>query len=138
MALAGCFAASAQSYSIDWFKVAGGGGASTGSVYAVAGAIGQPDAGHSSGGNYTLDGGFWGIIATVQSVGAPALMISLVSPTQVAVSWPSASTGFVLQQSLTINPGTWTTIPATNSDNGTLKSVVVPASSGNRFYRLSR
>ena len=35
----------AQQYSIDWYKVAGGGGTSTGGVYAVSGTIGQHDAG---------------------------------------------------------------------------------------------
>ena len=34
--------ASAQTYSIDWFKIAGGGGTSTGGVYSVSGTIGQP------------------------------------------------------------------------------------------------
>jgi hypothetical protein len=35
----------AQSYSIDWYKVSGGGGTSTGATYQVSGTIGQPDAG---------------------------------------------------------------------------------------------
>jgi len=34
--------ASAQSYSIDWFKVAGGGGTSTNAQYSLSGTIGQP------------------------------------------------------------------------------------------------
>ena len=46
--LAGLLALSAgaiaQSYSIDWFKVSGGGGTSTGGTYQVSGTIGQPDA----------------------------------------------------------------------------------------------
>src|ERR1051326_8545441 len=42
-------------FSIDWYKVAGGGGTSTGGVYAVSGTIGQPDAGPTmSGGNFSL------------------------------------------------------------------------------------
>ena len=52
--------ASAQSYSIDWYKIAGGGGTSTGAIYTVTGTIGQPDAGGAmTGGNYSLTGGFW-------------------------------------------------------------------------------
>ena len=35
----------AQTYSIDWYKIAGGGGTSTGGTYAVSGTIGQPEAG---------------------------------------------------------------------------------------------
>ena len=37
--------ARAQSYSINWYKVAGGGGTSTGGTYSVSGTIGQHDAG---------------------------------------------------------------------------------------------
>ena len=33
--------ATAQSYSIDWYKIAGGGGTSTGGTYQVSGTIGQ-------------------------------------------------------------------------------------------------
>ena len=34
----------AQQYSVDWYKVAGGGGTSTNGQYSVSGTIGQPDA----------------------------------------------------------------------------------------------
>jgi len=34
-----------QQCSIDWYKIAGGGGTSTGGVYSASGTIGQPDAG---------------------------------------------------------------------------------------------
>jgi hypothetical protein len=43
--------ASAQTYSIDWSTVDGG-GTSTGGVYSVSGTLGQPDAGAMSGGDY--------------------------------------------------------------------------------------
>ena len=127
----------AQQYSVDWFKVAGGGGASSNGQYSVAGTIGQPDAGHMSGGNYSLDGGFWGIIAAVPSPGAPLLTITL-NPqlSTVTISWPSPSSGFSLQESPTLSPASWKTVPPTNSDNGTIKSIVVPTGPGNRFYRL--
>ncbi len=43
----------AQSYTIDWYKVSGGGGTSTGGTYQVSGTIGQHDAGGPmTGGNY--------------------------------------------------------------------------------------
>jgi len=53
-------AAVGSGYSIDWFTVDGGGGASSGGSYTASGTIGQPDAGALSGGGYTLQGGFWG------------------------------------------------------------------------------
>src|ERR1035441_9736807 len=65
----------AQTFGIDWHTVDGGGGTSTGSVYSVSGTIGQPDAGKMSGGNFTVDGGFWRIIAAVPTPGAPLLKI---------------------------------------------------------------
>src|SRR5262249_33796647 len=46
--------ASAQTYSIDWFKIAGGGGTSTNGQYSLSGTIGQHDAGGPlTGGNYS-------------------------------------------------------------------------------------
>src|SRR6266446_8922125 len=99
--------ASAQNYSIDWFTIDGGGGTSTGGVYSVSGTIGQPDAGHLSGGNYTIDGGFWGIIAAIQTPGAPLLRVVLTSTNTVIVAWPVASTGFSLQQNASLGTTTW-------------------------------
>ncbi len=46
-------------YTLDWFRVAGGGGASSGGAYTVSSSIGQPDAGTLSGGSFSLVGGFW-------------------------------------------------------------------------------
>ena len=63
--------ARAQSYSLDWFTVDGGGGTSTGGVYSVSGTIGQPDAGVMSGGNFSLTGGFWGAFVPVQTPARP-------------------------------------------------------------------
>src|SRR6267142_4841465 len=82
-----------QNYSIDWFTIDGGGGTSTGGVYSVSGTIGQPDAGHMSGGNFTIDGGFWGIIAAVQSPGSPLLRVLRPLTNTVVVAWPAPSTG---------------------------------------------
>jgi len=95
--------ATAQTYSIDWFTIDGGGGTSTGGVYSVSGTIGQPDAGHMSGGNFTLDGGFWGIIAAIQSPGSPLLRVVHTSTNTVVVAWPAPSTGFSLQQNSDLN-----------------------------------
>jgi hypothetical protein len=48
-------------YTLDWWTVDGGGYTfSTGGSYSLGGTIGQPDAGASSNGTYTLASGFWG------------------------------------------------------------------------------
>src|SRR6266850_7064480 len=74
-------------FSIDWSTIDGGGGTSTGGVYQVSGTIGQPDAGKMSGGNYSIDGGFWGIIAAVQTPSAPLLSVARTTTNTVAVFW---------------------------------------------------
>ena len=128
----------AQSYSIDWSTIDGGGGTSTGGVYSVTGTIGQPDAGKMSGGNYTLDGGFWGIIAAVQTPGAPLLTITLNSQlSTITLSWPSPSSGFTLQQNTnSVSSVNWSNVLTTPSDDGTTKTLIVNPPAGNRFYRL--
>ena len=64
--LLGILSASAVAgYSLDWWTVDGGGGGGSGNGYSLGGTIGQPDAGTSSGGNYTLDGGFWGGVGDI-------------------------------------------------------------------------
>jgi hypothetical protein len=130
-------AQSGGSYDLSWSKIAGGGGTSTNAQYALTGTIGQPDAGSMSGGNYTLQGGFWGVVAAVQTPGAPLLTITPSGP-NVIISWPSPSTGFGLQENMDLNTANWSTVPPTNSDNLTIKSIVVPAGPGNRFYRLKK
>jgi len=129
-------ASRAQSYSIDWFTIDGGGGTSTGGVYSVSGTIGQPDAGHMSGGNFTLDGGFWGIIAAVQLPGSPLLRIVLTTSNAVVVAWPAPSTGFALQQNGVPNAGGWASVTNTVNVVGSENQVIVAPPTGNRFYRL--
>ena len=126
----------AQSYSIDWFTIDGGGGTSTGGVYSVSGTIGQPDAGHLTGGNFTLDGGFWGVIAAVQLPGSPLLRVVLTTTNTVVVAWPNPSTGFALQENPIFNTGPWTTVTNTITVVGSENQVIVAPPTGNRFYRL--
>jgi hypothetical protein len=126
--------ARAQQYSIDWHTIDGGGGTSTGGVYSVSGTIGQPDAGELSGGNYTIDGGFWGIIAAVQSPGSPLLSIER-QGTGVRVFWLKPATGFVLDQSLTVT-GAWSQVSFPYATNATDVSITVTSPVENKFYRL--
>src|ERR1700722_6158619 len=86
----------AQNYSIDWYKVAGGGGTSANVQYSLSGTIGQLDAGGPmTAGNYSLTGGFWSLYAG-QTPGAPLLSITI-SGNRAIVSWPSSATGYTLQ-----------------------------------------
>jgi hypothetical protein len=126
-------------FAIDWFTMDGGGGRSTGGVYCVTGTIGQPDAGTMSGGPYTLVGGFWGVIAAVQTEGAPYLTITRTNNT-VVVSWPLPADEWVLQVT-NVLPSvsvSWPRIPPPYQTNGANLQFIEPATVGNRFYRLHR
>jgi len=117
--LAFCPNASAQQYSIDWYKVAGGGGTSTGGVYSISGTIGQQDAGGPmTGGNYSLTGGFWALISVVQAAGAPTLYVSH-SGNTVTVYWQDVS-GWNLQQNNNLSaPAGWSASSGVTTSNGT-------------------
>ncbi len=123
--------ASAQ-YSIDWSKISGGGGTSTGGVFSVSGTIGQPDAGGPmTNGQFSVTGGFWVLPTAVQTPGAPTLTIAPAAPGQATISWTPPTPGFVLQESFALSPGSWT-----NSVSGATNPVVVPATPPKKFYRL--
>jgi hypothetical protein len=125
----------AQSYSVDWYKITGG-GASTGGTYQVSGTIGQHDAsGAMTGGNYSLTGGFWSLISAVQTPGAPTLTITH-SGNDVIVSWPSPSTGWALQQNGNLATTNWTSFGGTVNSNSTTLSVTLPSPTGIQFFRL--
>ena len=126
----------AQNYSIDWYKVAGGGGTSTGGVYTVSGTIGQHDAGGPmTGGNFSLTGGFWALYA-VQTTGAPVLSIQLTTTNTAMVYWNSPSTGYSLQVNTNLATTNWVTPAESITDNGTIKFIIVNPPTGNRYYRL--
>lgn len=131
-------AVKAQSFSIDWFKIAGGGGTSTGNVYSVSGTIGQRDAsGPMTGGNYSVIGGFWSLVS-VQNPGAPSLKIFLTATNTAVISWPSSSLGWTLQQNADLTTPNWATPSESLNDSGINKFIIVNPLAGNRFYRLSK
>ena len=132
------FSLDAQSYSIDWYKVADGGGTSTGGVYSVSGTIGQHDAGGPmTGGNYSLTGGFWALISVAQTPGAPTLYISH-SGNTVTVFWQDIS-GWSLQQNNNLTAsGDWAASDYTVSTNNGTNSITITPPTGNLFFRLSQ
>lgn len=134
--LLSAFQASGQSYSIDWHKIAGGGGTSVAGNYSIRGTIGQPDAGGPmTGGNYSLTGGFWALISLIQTPGAPALYISH-SGNTVTIYWQNVS-GWHLQQNndLTMLAG-WSDSSGVAITNGTNYLYII-SPHGSLFFRLS-
>jgi len=126
----------AQSLSVDWLTIDGGGGTSTGGVYSVTGTIGQADAGYMSGGNYSVAGGFWGVIAAVQMPGAPLLSVSRTTTNTVLVFWLYPSTGFSLQQNSALGTTNWSSVTNSPVQVGQQLQVILQPVAGNRFYRL--
>ena len=126
----------AQSYSIDWYKVAGGGGISTNGQYRLSGTIGQPDAGGPlAGGSYSLTGGFWALYA-VQSPGAPTLFI-LKSGANAVLYWSAAATGYRLENNSNLASGSgWGTVPVTPVTVSGFNYVTNGITPGNNYYRL--
>ena len=136
VASASLLRASAQVYSIDWYKVAGGGGTSTGGVYSVSGTIGQHDAGGPmTGGSYALTGGFWALFA-VQSPGAPLLRIFMTTTNTAVVAWPAPSTGFSLQVNTNLVANNWSGVTNVPVVVGSENHVILNPPAGNRFFRL--
>jgi hypothetical protein len=124
----------AQNYSIDWYKIAGGGGTSAGGIYQVSGTIGQPDAsGALSGGQYSVTGGFWSLINVVQTPGAPLLTITY-SGNQAVVSWSPSVTGWTLQTNTNLATPTWGNYLGTIVNN----SVTNSPPKGSLFFRLAK
>ncbi|MDE3066312.1 MAG: hypothetical protein KGJ60_02045 [Verrucomicrobiota bacterium] len=126
---------SGQTYSIDWYKISGGGGTSTNGQYSLSGTIGQHDAGGPmTGGNYSLIGGFWSLISVVQTPGAPTLTVAP-SGNGVIVSWPLMA-GFVLEQNSDLSTTNWTASGYAVSTNGSIESITLAPPAGNLFFRL--
>jgi hypothetical protein len=119
-------------FSIDWHTIDGGGGTSSGGVFSVSGTVGQADAGvKMTGGPFSISGGYWAAATAIQTPGAPVLSIANAGPGQVTLSWTPDGPGFVLQESTTLAPGSWTDVP------GDLQNPVTLPTVGRKFFRLS-
>lgn len=132
--------AGAQS-AIDWFTLDAAGGAQSSANYVINFTAGQTDVGPTviSSANYRIISGFWALEDVGPATGLPELSIAL-SGVNVVLSWPSPSTGFVLQHtdSLNVLPAAWSDTPGVVSDNGFIKSLTLPHNLSKRFYRLRR
>ena len=135
LAAACCLRVPAQTYSIDWHKIASG-GVSTGATYAVSGTIGQSDAGGTmSGGYFSLTGGFWSQVNVVPTPGAPVLRISHQGNT-VTVSWQNVNGWSLLQSAnLTTPLAGWTVSGGVVT--GATNSLTLTNPAGNLFFRLT-
>ena len=92
------------------------------------------------GGNFTIAGGkVSAYIARAYLPTLPTLSL-LPSGNNVSLSWPSPDTSdFLLEQTDTLNPRpTWLANSAPITDDGTNKSITLPATNSSQFFRLRR
>jgi hypothetical protein len=127
----------AQSYSIDWYKIAGGGGTSSNGNFVISGTIGQADAGQMSGGNYSLTGGFWSLISLVQTPGAPILNITY-SGGNAIVSWDLPASGYLLENNPICGTNGWASISQSSyvTNGNTVSVTMSPPLNGMKYFRL--
>ena len=112
-----------------------GGGSASGGTFSVIGTEGQPDAGVTSSGRFSVTGGFW---STFEEA-LPSLTIRR-EGNQVILSWPNPSTGFQLQETSAISSsGTgWASVTAVPSVVASNKQVSLTIGPNSRGFRLRR
>lgn len=144
LALAGSLlvpSAQAQTYTIDWYSIDGGGGTSSGGNFTLTGTIGQPDAGTAAGGNYTLTGGFMSVVTVIQTPGGPLLKVTR-QGNSVIISWPDPSTDFVLQETDALATPSVNTSWGNNlgaiTISGGEKRVTIAAPVNYKYFRLHK
>jgi len=97
-------AGAAESLSIDWYTVDGGGGSTSAGDFTLSGTVGQPDAGAliASGYDFAVFGGYWGQFGDVIPVPPerPVLSISFAGPNSLLLFWPASQAGYLVQKRL--------------------------------------
>jgi hypothetical protein len=93
-----------------------------------------------AGGGFTTAGGKASALVARAYLRALPTLAVLRSGQQVTVSWPAVDTaGFALEQAgLLAAPAGWVTNSATVTNDGTNKSVTLPATNSSQFFRLRR
>lgn len=131
-------AAHSQNYTLDFLSTEGGGGTSTSGVYTVSSNVGEAVAAAPEDGSFSVSIGFWSISAAV----SPPFLFATSVGGGVTVKWAKPASGFLLEEGATLAPppGTpWTPVPVENyQTNATHIFLIVPATAGNKFYRLRK
>jgi hypothetical protein len=122
---------------ITWFNFPGGGGQTSDGTITLSGSIGHVTAEKSAGGDVTLAGGFWAVLPDSEPTVPPLLRI-FPAGSSVVLAWPSAATGYRLQQSSSLSTRDWTDVNDTPENTGPEMQLRQPIAAGSRFYRLFR
>jgi len=114
-------AAGDESYTIDWYTMAGGGGTSTSALFQISDTIGQADADTTmTGGGYSLTGGYWPDVQPA-SFATTLLITSLENPSgfRDGVSF----TATVMANGVTVGEATGCVLFLTNGVEGSAASI---------------
>jgi hypothetical protein len=137
--LCGTFCLSAQpQYSVDWYKIAGGGGSSSNGQYSLSGTVGQPDAsGPMTGGQFSLTGGFWSLVEVMQTPGAPTLRVYNTNGL-ITLAWAKPAEGWLLQATNALPgvPSPWPQVPLPYLTNDADIYIITSAPPAHAFFRL--
>lgn len=101
--------------------------------------LGQPEAApvlKSDNSRFAVEPGFWRGITVVQTQGAPLLKIRAGVGGTVVLSWPLASTGFVLEETVALGAMKWVSTSSAIIDTAKEHTVTVPAAGLVKCYRL--
>jgi hypothetical protein len=127
-----------QDFSIDAFSIEALSATSSGEGFILTGSIGEPESDLMTGGEFSLKGGFWAVVTAVQTPGSPRLSVELTEAGNVRIAWPEEYENYKLQQSFTLQIGSWTQVTnAPSAINGRLEVQLVP-SGGQHFFRLQQ
>ncbi|MBE7501656.1 MAG: hypothetical protein HS113_15400 [Verrucomicrobiales bacterium] len=80
----------------------------------------------------------WRFDGVVQSPAGPRLMIQAAPNKTVTVSWPASEQGWQLQEKPGLDHPSWNDVTAATEELEGRKRAALPASEGNRFYRLRK
>lgn len=121
---------------VDWHVLGGGGGHSTGGVYAVRGTIGQPMIGRVAQDRIQLNGGFWAFAMIIQQEGAPKLYLDWATPTNMQLTWRAEQGTAVLQVTDSLTQPNWVDVAGDPIWEDEINRFLLAPADTVRFYRL--
>jgi hypothetical protein len=80
--------------------------------------------------------GAFSYLDSIRFVSAPPQLAVSRSGTNLVVSWPASTFGYVLQSTSSLKPGTWTDLPITPMVSGDQQTASVNLATQAQFYRL--
>ena len=89
-----------------------------------------------NGGNYSVTGGFWSLLAVVQTPGAPLLTIQLTTTNTAVINWPVSSPTFNLQKNSALGTANWGSVTNVPAVVGGQNQVIIAPPTGNWYFRL--